>query len=69
MSLSQKLSYKSIDYIFMLMMFVTCNRPLCCRVFYDNQKSFNQGHHLMETLHRLTIFVIGTFGLFTLVLS
>ncbi|KAF0950907.1 hypothetical protein AQU20_05990 [Escherichia albertii] len=36
---------------------------------YGNQKSFNQGHHLMETLHRLTIFVIGTFGLFTLVLS
>ncbi|EFN8721681.1 hypothetical protein BHF16_09085 [Escherichia coli] len=35
---------------------------------YYIRNSFNQGYHLMETLRRMTIFVIGTFGLLILVL-
>ncbi len=35
---------------------------------YYIQNSFDQGYHLMETLRRMTIFVIGTFGVLILVL-
>ncbi|EEW8735376.1 hypothetical protein C2D32_17190 [Escherichia coli] len=35
---------------------------------YYIQNSFDQGYHLMETLRRMTIFVIGTFGALILVL-
>lgn len=36
--------------------------------FYYFRNSFDQGYHLMETLRRMTIFVIGTLGVLNLVL-
>lgn len=35
---------------------------------YYFRNSFDQGYHLMETLRRMTIFVIGTLGVLNLVL-
>lgn len=35
---------------------------------YYIRNSFDQGYHLMETLRRMTIFVIGTLGVLILVL-
>ncbi|HAJ7190176.1 TPA: hypothetical protein HNO18_01175 [Escherichia coli] len=34
---------------------------------YYFRNSFDQGYHLMETLRRMTIFVIGTLGVLNLV--
>lgn len=38
------------------------------RFLYYFRNSFDQGYHLMETLRRMTIFVIGTLGVLNLVL-
>ena len=59
---------KSLIFTFFTIMLLSGIGNFSKDFLYYFRNSFDQGYHLMETLRRMTIFVIGTLGVLNLVL-